>query len=315
MKRLSADLMLLFAAGIWGLAFYFQKTAMNEIGPFLFIAARASIAALVLAPLALFEVRRRASATDAGPALDRPGLVKLGMTGGVIFFLGAVFQQKGLLTATVTNAGFLTGLYVVITPFIIWLTTRRGPTSVAWIAGGLAFAGTWALGGGTVGGFSYGVVLIAICAIFWAIHMVVTSQSPRFGVPMAFTFVQFSTVAALAATAAVFFEPISLAALARASGAILYVGVLSSALTFTLLAVAMKHTPPAEAAVLVSMETLFAAVAGALLLEERLPSIGWLGAALLFAATLLVQLAPREPEGRAGRRSRGKAPVADVRPQ
>ena len=295
MNRLTADFLLLFAAAVWGLAFYFQKSAMSDIGPFLFIAARASVAAFALAPLALLELRRRASETEGAP-VDQPGLVKLGLMGGIFFFLGAAFQQAGLLTATVTNAGFLTGLYVVITPFIIWLTARRAPSAVVWTAGGLAFTGTWALGGGTIDGFSYGDILIAICAVFWSVHMVVTSRSPRFGVPLTYTCVQFTTVAALAATAALLFEPISAEALAKASGAILYVGVLSSALTFTLLAMAMKHTPASEAAVLVSMETLFAALAGAVLLGERLPSIGWFGAALLFAATLLVQLAPRAKE-------------------
>jgi drug/metabolite transporter (DMT)-like permease len=292
MTRLTADLLLLAAAAIWGLAFYFQKSAMSDIGPFLFIAARASVAVIALAPLALLELRRHAR-TANGAGVDFPALVRLGLMGGVFFFLAAAFQQTGLLTATVTNAGFLTGLYVVITPLIIWLITGRSPTSVVWAAVILAFAGSWALGGGTLSGFSHGDVLVAICAIFWAIHMVVTSRSPRFGVPLSYTCIQFATVAAIAATAALAFEPISLPALASASGAILYVGVLSSALTFTLLAMAMKHTPASEAAVLVSMETVFAAVAGALLLGERLPPIGWLGAALLFAASLLVQLAPR----------------------
>ncbi len=292
MNRVTADLLLLFAAGIWGLAFYFQKSAMSYVGPFLFIAARASVASLALAPLALLELRRRRSQADGAP-FDGRGLVKLALMGGVAFFLGAAFQQVGLLTATVSNAGFLTGLYVVITPFIIWLTGRRAPSLVAWTAGALAFAGTWALGGGTVGGFSRGDVLVAICAFFWAIHIVVTSRSPRFGVPMTYTCVQFLTVAAIALMAALLWEPISAEALAMAAGSILYVGVLSSALTFTLLAMAMKHTPAAEATVLISMETLFAALAGALLLGERLPPIGWLGAALLFAASLLVQIAPR----------------------
>ncbi|WP_088345942.1 MULTISPECIES: DMT family transporter [Rhodomicrobium] len=292
MNRLTADFLLLLAAAIWGLAFYFQKEAMSDIGPFLFITARALVASCTLAPLALLELRRRANG-PARPAIEPRGLVRLGMMGGVVFFLGAAFQQTGLLTATITNAGFLTGLYVVITPFIIWLTARRAPTGVVWAAVGLAFTGTWALGGGTLASFSYGDGLIAFCAIFWAVHLVVTSRSPRFGAPMTFTFIQFATVAVLAAIAALIVEPISIAALARAAGPILYVGVLSSALTFTLLAIAMKHTPASEAAVLMSMETLFAALAGALLLGERLPPIGWLGAALLFSATLIVQLAPR----------------------
>lgn len=292
MIRLTADLILLLAAAIWGLAFYFQKSAMSEIGPFLFIAARSSVAVLALGPLAVLELRRHGQ-TPSGVRADLPALVRLGVMGGVFFFLAAAFQQTGLLTATITNAGFLTGLYVVITPLIIWLIAGRSPSLVVWTAVFLAFAGSWALGGGTLSGFSHGDVLVAICAVFWAMHMVVTSRSPRFGVPLSYTCIQFATVAAIAAAAALLFEPISVPALASASGAILYVGVLSSALTFTLLAVAMKHTPASEAAVLVSMETVFAAMAGALLLGERLTPIGWLGAGLLFSASLLVQLAPR----------------------
>ncbi len=296
MNRLTADLLLLGAAAIWGLAFYFQKAAMSEIGPFLFITARSTVAALALAPLALLEMKALVRRTQM--PIDRQGLLKLGLAGGAVFFVGAALQQVGLQTATVTNAGFLTGLYVVIAPFIIWLTDKRRPRPVVWTAVALAFTGTWALGGGTIGGFSFGDGLIAICAIFWAMHIVVTACSPRFGAPMTYTFLQFTTVAAIAGTAAIALEPISADALTRASGAILYVGLLSSALTFTVLAMAMKHTPPAEAAVLVSMEILFAAVAGALLLGERLTPIGWFGAALLFTATLIVQLAPRpRPSG------------------
>jgi drug/metabolite transporter (DMT)-like permease len=292
MNRLTADLLLLLSAGIWGLAFYFQKSAMSEVGPFLFISARTCLAALALAPLALLELRYRARQAGC-PPLDRPGLVRLGVTGGVFFFLGAALQQIGLQTATITNAGFLTSLYVVATPFILWLTTARAPSAVVWTAVGLAFAGAWALGGGTLGGFSQGDVLIVMSAVFWAAHIVVTGRSPRFGTPMTYTCLQFAAVAVIAGTAALILEPISAAALARASGSILYVGLLSSALTFTLLAIAMKYTPAAEAAVLVSTETLFAALAGALLMGERLQPVGWLGAALLFCATLLVQLAPR----------------------
>jgi drug/metabolite transporter (DMT)-like permease len=292
MKRLVADLLLLTAAAIWGLAFYFQKTAMNEIGPFLFIACRSIIAALTLAPLALME-RRRAEAAAGQAAFDLGGLVRLGAVGGVCFFLGAVFQQYGMKTATVTNAGFLTSLYVVVVPFIVWLTAGRAPSVVVWSAVALAFAGTWALAGGSIAGLSEGDVLIVVCALFWAAYMVVTSRSPRFGAPMGYVCVTFAVVATLAAAGALLFEPISAEALGRAAGSIAYVGVLSSALCFTLLAIAMKHTPASEAAVLMSMETLFAALAGALLLGERLPPVGWLGAALMFSATLLVQLAPR----------------------
>ena len=237
---------------------------MNHVGPFLFIAARASVAALALAPLALLELRRRGSEKEH-PVFDRPGLVKLGVMGGVFFFLGAAFQQAGLQTATVTNAGFLTGLYVVITPLIMWITARRAPGSVVWTAVVMAFTGTWALGGGTVTGFSYGDILIAICAIFWSIHIVVTADRPF---PRAHD-LYLRPVRHRCRDCRDRRPPVraDLGGCARQSlRRNSYVGVLSSALTFTLLAIAMKHTPASEAAVLVSMETLFAALAGAVLL-------------------------------------------------
>ena len=290
MRRFVADFLLLFAAAVRGLAFYFQKTAMSEIGPFLFIAARSLLASCALAPVAFVELRRRARGREG--AVDLAGLIRLGMLGGVVFFLGAALQQMGLVTATVTDAGFLTGLYVVITPFIVWLISRQPPSPVVWTAVAMAFTGTWALGGGTVGGLSRGDVLIAICAALGDPHR---RDEP---------------VAAFRHADGVHLLPIRHRRdawrnrgpafradlgrrAARASRSILYVGLLSSALTFTLLAIALKHTPAPEAAVLVSMETVFAAIAGAVLLGERLTPMGWFGAGLLFAASLLVQLSPR----------------------
>jgi drug/metabolite transporter (DMT)-like permease len=136
-------------------------------------------------------------------------------------------------------------------------------------------------------------MLVAICAVFWAIHVVVTGASNTHHRPVAYTCIQFAAVAALAIAGAAAFETPTLVGLAAAWREIAYVGLMSSALTFTLLAVAMKHTPPSEASILISTESLFAALAGALLLGERLAPIAWTGAALIVVATLLVQLAPQ----------------------
>ncbi len=287
MNRLTADLILVFAAAIWGLAFVFQKTAMDAIGPFTFIASRSIVAALALAPFAWFETRRNTAPTAPGPALSR-----IAVTGGVFFFIAAAFQQVGLKTATVTNAGFLTALYVIFTPFVAWAWHKRQPSLVIWPAAALSFAGTWLLGGASFAAFNAGDILVAICAVFWAVHVVITGASSRHGRPFTFTCLQFSAVAALGTIAAIVTETPTRAGLAAAATEIAYVGLLSSALTFTLLAVAMKHTPPAEASIIVSTESLFGALAGALLLGERLPLIAWTGAALIVIATLLVQLAP-----------------------
>lgn len=287
MTRLQANLLLLAIAAIWGLAFVYQKTAMNHIGPYTFLAMRALIAALILAPIAYFwEQATRATR-------PKVGFWMIAIAGGLSFFTGGILQQIGLLTATVTNTGFLTGLYVVITPLLMWLVLSRPPGTPIWIAVVLAFVGTWFLGGGTVGGFSTGDWLVVASSFFWATHMLVIEHSGRHARPIAFTAVQFAVVALMSGVIAIPLEMPALQSLYAAGLEIAYVGVLSSALTFTMLAVAMRYTPAAEATIIVSTETVFAAVAGVILLGEQLLWIGWFGAALMFTATVIVQLAPQ----------------------
>ena len=286
MRRLYADLVLLFAAGIWGVAFVFQKSAMNHIGPFAFIAARALVAALALAPLALREHRAAASP-------PKQGFLAIAVWGGVMFSVAAWFQQAGLVVATVTNSGFLTALYVVITPFIAWSWNGSTPSLWVWSAVALSALGTWLLGGGTLGSFSNGDLLVAISAYFWAVHVIITSRASPFRRPISFTAIQFAVVGLLATLAATGFETTTLAGLAAASADIAYVALLSSALTFSLLTVALQYTPPSEAAVIVSLETVFAALAGYLSLGERLPLHGWAGAALVLLAIALIRMGAR----------------------
>ena len=286
MTRIQANAALLVIAAIWGLAFVFQKTAMDHIGPYTFLASRAFVAAMILAPLAYFY-------ENAGRA-DRPPAAfwMVALCGGLSFFLGGILQQIGLITATVTNTGFLTGLYVVITPILMWLVLKRPPALLVWAAVALAFIGTWLLGGGTVGGFSQGDWFVVVSSFFWATHILVIEHSGRHARPIGFTAVQFVVVAVLSGSIALVVEMPTLQSLYAAAIEIAYVGVLSSALTFTLLAIAMRHTPATEATIIVSTETIFAAIAGVILLGEQLLWIGWLGAALIFTATVIVQVAP-----------------------
>ena len=283
MSRLSADLALLFAAFVWGVAFLFQKSAMAEIGPLTFVAARCTVATLVLLPFALAETKRVASPVPAG-------LWRIGSLAGAAFFTAAWLQQGGIITATVTNTGFLTALYVVITPFIAWVIDGKIPNAVVWPAVALSAVGTWLLGGGSLSHFSHGDMLVAISALFWAAHVVIVGRAAEHARPILFTTVQFAIVAVLAMAGAAMLETPSAPALMAAINSILYVGVLSSALTFTLLTIALQYTPPLEAAVIVSLETLFAAFSAYLVLGERLPPIAWIGAAMIMSGTLVIQL-------------------------
>jgi drug/metabolite transporter (DMT)-like permease len=179
---------------------------------------------------------------------------------------------------------------VVITPFIAWVAMRRRPNALVWPAVALSAAGTWLLGGGALSAFSGGDGLVAASAAFWAMHVVIVGQAAVHARPIAFTCLQFFVVATCAALAASWIEPLALLGIAAAGPDILYVGVLSSALTFTLLTVALQYTPPSEAAVIVSLETLFAALGAYWLLGERLPNIAWIGAGLILLATLVIQM-------------------------
>lgn len=285
MRRIHADLLLVLAAVIWGVAFVFQKSAMAYVGPLLFIAARSVVAALALAPLALIEARGK-------PWLP-PRLARKTLLAAVLFFIGAALQQIGIVTATATNAGFLTALYVVFTPFLVWVVMRRAPLPLVWPAVIMSFVGMWLLSGGTIGGFAGGDLLIATSALFWAAHGIVVARAAPHARPVTFSAVLFVIVGALAFGGALLFEPISLSALMAAWREIAYVGLLSSAVTFTLMAIALRYTPPTEAAIIVSSETLFAAMAAYLVLGERLSLTGWCGAGLILAGVLLVQTGPQ----------------------
>jgi drug/metabolite transporter (DMT)-like permease len=286
MNRLQADLCLVTAAAVWGFAFIAQKTAMSHLDPLAFVALRGVVAVLALAPFAWFETRRRGS-------VGVSELMGLAPMAGLLFFLGAAFQQVGIVTASVTNTSFLTVLYTVFTPLIAWIVLRRQPSHIVWPAVALSCLGTWLLGGAGFDVFGRGEVLVIISAFFWAAHVVATGVSSRLDRPYTFNMLQFAMLAVLGfAAMAVMGVPLDWAAAKAAWIELLFVGVLSSALTFTLLTMALRHTPPAEAAVIVSAETVFAAAAAYVLLGERLTWLGWAGAATILAAALLVQLAP-----------------------
>ena len=286
MTQTRGDLLVLGAALIWGVAFYFQKTAMYHIGPLLFLGLRALIGAIALAPFAVREHQQ--SETEFRSVLP------IALCGGLVFFTAAAIQQFGIVTTTVINTGFLTALYVVATPFLYWLIERKRPTLNVWIAVVIAFSGVVALEGGTLLAMSRGDALVALAAIFWGLHMVVVGYSGRLRRPLTYTCMSFSFVACLSLSLAVSFEPIEFNSIVDALDSILYVGLLSSALTFGMMAVALQYIPAPRATVLLSVEVLFSAMAGYFFLQERLDLLAWVGGSLIVAAILIVRFKDSE---------------------
>jgi drug/metabolite transporter (DMT)-like permease len=291
-SRPVANLLLLLAATIWGAAFVAQTTAMASIGPLWFIAIRFALATIVVAPFALREGAQQQKTGEGAGGIGDARSWRYGASIGLFLFFGALLQQLGLLTTTVTNGGFLTSLYVLTTPVLGFLLFRERPHRVIWPGAALALAGTWLLGGG-IGQLNWGDLLVTIGAVAWGMQILLLGRGSRAtGRPLLLCVQQFTVTAVLGLIVAAWFEPISFAAVRGAAFELFYAGVLSGGLAFALQAVGQRHTPNADAAIILSAEAPLASLFGIALLGERVNMLGALGCALIFAAILLVQLAP-----------------------
>lgn len=286
MTRIQANLVLLLAAAIWGGGFVAQSTAMKAIGPFWFIGLRFAVATIVVLPFLWMENRKVEK-----PLTRRNWLSFLLI--GLALFGGAATQQIGLLTTTVTNSSFITGLYVVFVPLIAVVFFRRQPHWVIWPAALMALSGIYLLSGGSLARLTVGDVLTVVCALFWAAQITLAGASVNeTGRPLGISAVQFAVTAVLALAVAVISEPISIADIRAALGEILYVGIFSSGLAFALQVIGQRYTTAPQAAIFLSSEALFGASLGALLLGETMGPLGYVGCALMLAAMLAVELVP-----------------------
>lgn len=287
MNRLRADFLLLLTAIIWGTAFIAQKDANQSMGPVLFVGARFLLSALMLLPLAIYETKKYES------ILSRKDLMQACLI-GLCLFSGAVLQQIGLVTTTATNGGFLTALYVVMVPFIVWLLTRQRPRSIVMLACVIAIIGAWLLADSDQAKtWTLGDLLVVLADVAWALAItLIAIFLQRSNRPFFLSFIQYAVTAVLALIGGLIFEPVVMPGIVSAVPAILYAGLLSGGVAYTLQIIAQRHTPAPEAALIMSLESVFAALAGALLLSERLTPWGAAGCALILLGVLIVELGP-----------------------
>lgn len=288
MSRPLANLALLLAAVIWGGAFAVQKMGAAHLGPMTFTGVRFLIGALVVLPLAVRALRH----VRLNGRLDRRDWLGMLATGGALF-AGAVLQQIGINGTTASNAGFLTTLYVPLVPLLVFAVARTVPHPVVWPAAAGCVAGTWMLSGGGALEMAPGDLWVLASAVFWAVQVgLIGAVSARAGSATLVACVQFLVCGVLSTAWGVMSEPTTLAELADAGWALAYTGVLSVGVAFTVQAVGQRYTTAADAAVILSSEAVFAALAGALVLGERLSAPQMLGCAVILASILVVQLVP-----------------------
>jgi drug/metabolite transporter (DMT)-like permease len=283
-KTLRANLLLLLAALIWGVAFVAQKSGLDSLSPFAFNGYRFLLGGLVLLPFAIAR-RRRGAAPDRGLWLG-------GLLCGACLFVASSAQQIGLKWTTAGKAGFLTALYVVIVPLLAALAGRR-VRPLLWLCIALAVAGLHLLcldGPFSLASVNRGDVWELACALAFAVHILAIDRFAPHADGIRLSCLQFLVCGVLSLPFAGFPSP---SALAAAWLPLAYTGILSCGVAYTLQTVAQKNTSPTVASLIMCLESLFAFLAGALLLREPVSLREALGAALLLAALLLAQLPAR----------------------
>lgn len=312
-KKMQSNLMLLLTAFIWGVAFVAQSVGMDYVGPFTFNSVRNFIGAFVLLlfiPL-LDKVNRQSAATvnasnsDAASATDiastssssvsdKKTLIIGGIVCGILLAIASSFQQVGIIYTTVGKAGFITAMYIVIVP-ILGLFVGKKVRLIAWISVGLSVIGLYLLCMTESLSLGKGDILVLICAFCFSFHiMVVDYFSPKVdGVRM--SCIQFFTCGIICGIPAMLTESPNLHAILTAWQPLLYAGVLSCAVGYTLQIVAQKNTDPVIASLLMSLESAFSLLAGWIILHQYLSPKELFGCLLMFAAIMLSQIPEKKP--------------------
>lgn len=292
-KSVKSTILLLMAAIIWGSAFVAQRSGMDSIGPFYFCALRSITGAFALWIVYLItdKASLKSKQSDEEKKSENKHVLKGGLICGAIIFLAMNSQQLGLVSVDAGKSGFLTALYIVLVP-IMGIFLRHKTTLFTWLGAGLSVIGLYLLCITTEFSIEDGDAILLIGALFWAIHILCINHfAPKVNV-IKLNALQFFIAGIISLVVAVFREPISIEAVTGAAAAILYTSIGSTAIAFTLQAMAQKYANPTAAAITMSTEALWAVVFGFIILGETLTSREMIGCVFMLAAVILSQLPP-----------------------
>lgn len=292
-KKMRGNLILLLTALIWGTAFVAQSAGMEHVQPFTYNGVRTLIGGLVLIPVIfLFD---RLKPADQRPSPDEQKEIRRnsligGAACGVVLCVASSFQQFGISMTTAGKAGFITALYIVIVPLLGIFIKKKIP-KITWLCVGIAVVGFYLLCVKEGFSVSAGDLLVLCCAFFFSIHIMVIDHfngKQVDGVRM--SCIQFLVAGLISLVLMLVFEQPSLENLWAAKGSILYAGVLSCGVAYTLQILGQRDTEPTTATLILSLESVFAALSGWALLHETLSFKELAGCALVFAAVILAQI-------------------------
>ncbi len=299
-QKLTGNLFLLVTSLIWGTAFVAQRVGMDYVGPLTFTAIRFWLGAAVLLPVLYFMNKKEAEDFKDGEntvspptseeiAKSRRSLMVAGGICGTVLFCGSILQQYGLIFTTAGKAGFITALYIVLVP-VFGLFLKQRPGLLCWI--GVAF--------GTVGlyfltitesfSIAWGDFIVLIGAFFWTIHVLAIDHFNPYVNGIKLSLTQFAVCACWGTLGMLIFERPALSDILSGAVPILYAGILSSGVGFTLQVLGQRHTSPTVASLILSLEAGFAAIFGFLLLTETMSAREFFGCVLMFIAVIISQL-------------------------
>jgi drug/metabolite transporter (DMT)-like permease len=281
LRRLS-ELALVAIASIWGLTFVMVKDAIEELPTMAFLAYRFIPASLIVAVVFRRELVR----------MTRDGW-RAGAVMGAFLAGGYIFQTLGLEKTTASNTGFITGLFVVLTPVLGAVFLRQRIPAVAWAAAGVAMVGLWLLSGAGTDFNTRGDGLVLICAFSLAAHILATANAVKKHDVGALLAIQLGVVGVVSLAIAAVAGDLEAPEGATVWSALIVTSLIASALGFFVQTFAQQHAPPARTALILAAEPAFAGLFGWLLNDDRLTATGWLGAALIMTAIVAVEIIPR----------------------
>ena len=288
-KQLQGTLYLLLATVIWGSTFVAQSVSMDHMGPFTFQAARCFLGAIVLVPVIWLVDRKKAGGKSfLGRWMDKK-LWKAGVLCSIPLFLACNLQQMGLTETDAGKSAFLTAMYIVIVP-LIGMFFKKKPGKMIYLSVILAVGGLYCLSCVGVTSISLGDLLLIGCALMFAVQIVCVDTFAGAVDPLRLNTIQALVCAILSAVVMLFFEEPKFSVVVDCWLPIGYAGVLSMGVAYTLQIVGQQKLPPAPAALIMSLESVFAVICGCLILHETLTTWEIIGCVLMFAAVVLSQI-------------------------
>ena len=287
-RRMLGNALLALTAMIWGTAFVAQRVGMERIEPLTFSAARMALAAVAVGALALILSRREKPRADAA-AVNRNSIVG-GVLCGAFLAAASIFQQMGIVTTTAGKAGFITAMYMLLVPILAAILFKQRNGLLVWLAVALGVVGMYLLCVTETFSLTRGDALVCVCAVLFSGHILCCDRFVPRADPIRMSAIQFASATVICVIAAFIAEQPSWEKVASAAVPICYCGLISGGVGYTLQIVAQRWTDPTVASLLMSLESVFAVLAGALLIGERMSMREGIGCVVMFVAIVLVQL-------------------------